>query len=170
MNPSSPQLNLIDIIEPEAISSWPLAWGWWVLIIASLVCLVLLTYVGISLFKQHKVRSLALQLLDQAKHDYAQSGDNNNYCRDVNKALKRYWRYYRPDSDINALSGKRWVEQLNMQCSTAIFTHNLAIALSDGPYCELKNFNPTALEAAAKRWIKDAQISQLKDVPGGVNV
>lgn len=170
MNPSSPQLNLIDIIEPEAISNWPLAWGWWVLIIASIVCLILLTYVGITLFQQHKIRSLALQLLDQAKHDYAQSGDYNNYCRDVNKTLKRYWSYYRPGSDINALSGKRWVEQLNMQCSKAIFTNSLAIALIDGPYCQSNDVNPEALETAAKRWIKDAQISQLKDISGGVNV
>ena len=34
------QLN--DIQTPEPIGAWPLAWGWWVLIIASLILLFLL--------------------------------------------------------------------------------------------------------------------------------
>lgn len=173
MNPSSHtpiQLALVDIIEPTAIGHWPLAWGWWLLLIATLVTLGLIIYVTIVTVQQYKIRSRAYRLLDQAKDDYAQTGNANNYCRDVNQILKRYWAYYRPGSDITVLTGKRWVEQLNGQCSIAIFEHTTALALIDGPYRKLDDFKSDELEVAAKQWIKQASIRQLKDTAGGVNV
>lgn len=173
MNPGSHtpiQLELVDIIEPAAIGHWPLAWGWWLLLIATLVTLGLIIYVTTVMVKQYKIRSRAYRLLDQAKDDYAQSGNANNYCRDVNQILKRYWAYYRPGSDISVLTGKRWVEQLNGHCSTSIFENAIAFALIDGPYSKLDDFNSDELEVAAKQWIKRASIHQLKDTTGDVNV
>ena len=173
MNPAAPNsatLDLIDIIEPAAISSWPPAWGWWVLMIATACVIGLIAYVSVVMLKQQKIKTLALGLLNNAKCEYEQSGNANNYCRDINQILKRYWLYYRPGSDINALNGKLWVEQLNMQCDIALFTSVNAIALSEGPYSQLENFDANALENAAKQWIKRASINQLKDTSGGVNV
>ena len=40
MNPASPLDQLKDIHLPEAVSIWPLAWPWWILIICTLALLV----------------------------------------------------------------------------------------------------------------------------------
>lgn len=170
MNSTGSQLNLVDIIEPAAITSWPLAWGWWAVIIAALVILAAMTYASFVLVKRRKIRSLAFQLLQTAKDEYSNTGNANNYCRDINQSLKRYWTFYRPSTDVNTLSGKHWIEQLNQQTSAPVFNDTTATALIEGPYANLENFNPDTLEQAAINWIKQAKISRLKDTSGGVNV
>ena len=75
MNPQDPLANLHPLREPELIGWWPLAPGWWILIVIALLCLGALIYLLIRRSRRNAYRRLALSQLQNlhAKYEEHQS-------------------------------------------------------------------------------------------------
>ena len=63
MNPTDPLAQLRDIHLPEAISWWPLAFGWWVIVIICLLAIALSLRYLIKTFVNRRYRRQALAKL-----------------------------------------------------------------------------------------------------------
>lgn len=171
--PGQQALPLADIIQPDPVGLWPLAPGWWLLLLIAVAMSAFLVILLKRYLQARRIRSQAFTLLDDARRVYedtaedeSQSSASSNYCRDVNQALKRYWRHYNPAPDILISDGDAWIALLNRVTHTPIFDEKVAGALSQGPYRKIARLNPDVIDSAARQWLKQASPRTLSRCPG----
>jgi cbb3-type cytochrome oxidase subunit 3 len=147
-------LPLKDIYLPDPIGLWPLAPGWWLLII--LIITLIATAVWFWQYnRKHRIaKQQTRDLIIAAYAQWQMDQNNEHYCETINQSLKRYWRLY--NKDAMALSGKGWVDALNRIAKSPIFTGDLAHALASGPYCPASDIPHAELQQAALHWLKVA--------------
>lgn len=125
---NQPTLPLEDIILPTAVGFWPLAWGWWLLIVISLA-----TVIGLSIFlvkhiKLKRKTQHAENLLISSTHALS----HIELYIAVNTWLKIQAQAAYPFAQ--SLHGDAWVQFLNSSAGQPVFTGKQAQALSQGLY------------------------------------
>lgn len=150
---NKPSLPLEDIILPSAISFWPLAWGWWLLII--IVCAAFIA-VGWWLSKRLKLKRKQQQaerlLIKNTEH---LSGTALFIA--VNTWLKIQAGDAYPQAQ--SLYGKEWISFLNESANQSVFSDQQTQALSQGLYQQQTLENTIQCEASelqksALLWLK----------------
>ncbi|AAZ37884.1 hypothetical protein AAY86_14370 [Pseudomonas amygdali pv. tabaci str. ATCC 11528] len=161
MNPLD---QLEPLIAPEAVGFWPLAPGWWLL-------LLLIPAAGWGLWrlrvllpvKARKVRSE--QPLDPVRlaalaelaslpkpYDGAPAGA---WLQQINGLLKRLCRNHYPHSQSHTLNGRKWLAFLDNRCPAAGLTRWMILV--EGAYkpeCKLDDKAITGLTQAVDTWIR----------------
>lgn len=89
-----------DIQMPEVSTWWPLAWGWWVLILFSLIFLIWLTHFLIKKYRTGIAKKQAIKQIDQLS-----SADS---LIQLNSLLKRAFLSYYQRDKVAGLHGKQW--------------------------------------------------------------
>lgn len=149
MNPNDPLANLADIHLPNSISAWPLAPGWWVLIILACTGLVALFMLW---SKWHASRLYRRQALGQLKNIEAATTGQLGATLEL---LKQTANTAYPDQHFGSLGIAEFKVFLQKSCSEAAFEKvpdNLEAAL----YAKSVEFDPLMTEyfmASAKTWI-----------------
>ena len=106
-----PLANLHDITTTSPIGWWPLAWGWWVLLISSVSLIAVITTLWLKRRRHQKA-------LRYAKHQLAlvvELGDPQQQIQQLNQLLKKVAKHYFGGSQINNLHGERWCLWLQEQ-------------------------------------------------------
>ncbi len=101
-------LPLRDIHLPGAVSGWPLAPGWWFLILLAGVLAGLLWV----RWRRGLVRRRALAELDHIRARFERHGDDRTLVRDVSTLLRRVCLTYFPRTEVASLTGKSWRDVL----------------------------------------------------------
>ena len=78
MNPQDPLAQLQPLREPELISWWPLAPGWWLLCGLLFLLLLSLTWWLLRRYRANAYRRQALRQLDQLQESFRLDGDSMN--------------------------------------------------------------------------------------------
>ena len=149
MNPNDPLADLADIHLPNSISAWPLAPGWWVLIILACAGLVALF---ILWSKWHASRLYRRQALAQLNSIEASS---NGQLVATLELLKQTANTAYPDQHFGSLGIAEFKVFLQKSCSEAAFEKvpdNLEATL----YSKSVEFDSLMTEhfmASAKTWI-----------------
>ncbi len=104
-----PQLR--DIHLPNGVSVWPLAYGWWIILV-SIIALVALCYLWKYIRRKSK-KLYALRLLEKLK-------DKNDIksAADMSEILRRICIYKYPQAV--SLSGKAWIDFVEDHCKTKL--------------------------------------------------
>jgi hypothetical protein len=147
---SAPTLQLPhDIILPQAIGAWPLAYGWW-LVMA--LCLLLLTATLYLRWQRRRaqapLRAALAQLINIAQHS-----DERRFLSDSAHWLKRQAIYFYGREQAAALNGDAWLKFLDDSGNTQDFTQGPGRAL-------LTLYQPTlslqreALRALLETWLR----------------
>lgn len=110
MNPLD---QLQDIHLPEQISSWPPAYGWWILL-AFTICACYL------LFRWWRNRKNILAAKRQAIFAVGQVEEEDNWPTLFNQILKRVCLSYFPAEDVAKLYGDDWQQFLLLQTKPRI--------------------------------------------------
>lgn len=113
MNPQDPLANLHPLRQPEAIGWWPLAPGWWLLLVLGLACLMVLAYWLWRRRRSSAYRRVALARLAALQDQYRRDQDPRQYLDQLNTLLKSVALHAYPRRDVAALSGRPWLEFLN---------------------------------------------------------
>lgn len=134
--------NLRDIAELDPVSWWPLAAGWWVLMLA--VGILLLTFLvrAWRSYQRNAYRRSALRSLESA----ADIGT-------VADILKRTALCVYPRNEIASLSGAAWSGWLE-QTSGVRVTDSVAKSLSDGVFAADTSHSVDETKAFASEWIR----------------
>ncbi|MFN4289663.1 MAG: DUF4381 domain-containing protein [Permianibacter sp.] len=117
-----------DIIEPAPIGWWPLAPGWWLLIVIGIAALFAL---GLWLWqRQRRLAPLrqALQELRALESQWQQQRDHRAACAALSALLKRTARLCYPHEECARLSGAAWQAFL-LRTGNAAFDEASAAAL-----------------------------------------
>lgn len=144
--------QLKDIHLPQAISDWPMAYGWW-LSLAFIVTIITLSIV-VYLKQRNKsaVKRSALALLDRQFTQFKANNDSQLFLQQCNQILKRYCLTHYPEAI--SLSGPRWTDFLIRHSEKAFFDDHVAYAISQGLYQNHCQYNPEDLYQACVSWIK----------------
>ncbi|MCP4598041.1 DUF4381 domain-containing protein [Neptuniibacter sp.] len=148
------QLPLRPMQQPEMIGWWPLAPGWWLLALLTLVLLTVigwLAYKWLKAFKQDPKR-WALQELKSIQLQYQEHQNKRLLAEQCNALLKRLALTLYPRQEVAALNGNTWIDFLLKQSNL----EPLAV-LAEAPYKASPDFDAEALLEACKRWLSDVR-------------
>ena len=151
MNPQDPLASLHPLRQPELVGWWPLATGWWLVIILATLSLAGLCYWLVQRYRANAYRRQALHQLDLLHSEYRQAGDSVEYAGKVNALLKRVALMAYPEADIAARHSESWQAFLNEQLQPDMqFQEGFASA----PYqASAADLDKTRLHSAARHWI-----------------
>lgn len=150
--------NLEDIITPQSVSLWPLAIGWWVVIVVSVITIIALVIFYRRHQKKWAYRREALTLLKNYAAQSALDPDNKqtesaaaiNYL----ECLKRTAISAYPNEHIDALYGESWLNFLNQKTPTPLFKNTLGHFICHAQYQRAFDINNKDLYQAIESWIK----------------
>ena len=153
MNPNDPLADLADIHLPNSISAWPLAPGWWVLIILACAGLVALFKLWSKWHASRLYRRQALAQLNSIEASNNKISSNSQLVATL-ELLKQTANTAYPDQHFGSLGIAEFKVFLQKSCSEAAFEKvpdNLEAAL----YSKSVEFDPLMTEhfmASAKTW------------------
>ncbi len=158
MNPAAQQpLPLKDIHLPDPISWWPLAPGWWGLMILALL-LVGLFFLGRSLYRRGQLRREAQKALQEITTQYATHQVDRQLAADLSTLLRRITLSYSPRSDVASLTDDAWLYFLDRGVVNSRFkdgfSNGAGRVLIDAPYKPTVNIDSAALLEICTAWVE----------------
>ena len=134
--------RLADIHLPEAVSQWPDAPGWWLLL--GLLVLILILIVawkirsGSASHQQARrikhLRAQARQELSAIKEDYQQHQSAQAVARQLSVFLRRYALSVYPRHQVASLTDQQWLHLLDHLSNSNHFSGQFAELLLHAPY------------------------------------
>lgn len=134
---NEPTLNLRDIHLPDPVSWWPIAPGWWLLIIT-----VFITAVIIFLFRKiYRSKQLKRDIhaeLDVIKQQFQKTENRSQLAKSLSILLRRASISFYPAKNIAGLTGENWLAYLDSTNANPIkdkkFQSETGQALLTAPY------------------------------------
>lgn len=133
---------LRDIVVPPPVPWWPLAPGWWVLLMATVLIGALLGRRALRRRRSNAYRRAALSQL----RDAGSTGD-------VNTILKRAALAAFPRAGVARLTGPDWSRWL-LETGGADLDAEVAETLAVGPFHREHRADLAAVKDFARRWIR----------------
>ncbi len=159
MNPGSENttLALRDIHLPDSILWWPLAPGWWVLI-------VLFVLIGLSFYwykKTYYGRKLKKNIKLELEQYYQQYHDKKNaqvFIQQLSALLRRISLHQFEDKKIVNLYGMAWLEFLDSKLPPnrteySSFKDGVGTIFLLGPYQKIINEDVSPVYELVKQWL-----------------
>lgn len=144
--------NLRDIHMPPSISLWPLAPGWYVLIIVCLLLIGVISYFSLKVWRRRQRRHSILTEMNQYCEQYA---ENPNHALEKISALLRRIALARFNRiEVAGLTGSYWLQFLDRTGNTDNFTQGVGQHLVAAPYQRHIDLDIKALQTLLHQWIK----------------
>lgn len=143
--------QLKDVHLPEQVSWWPLAIGWWIVIVVAILVL------GVSLnflwkhYSHNRYRKLAIKELNQHHLSWHANSDDKTYISAANDLLKRVIRIV--DPNLVSQFGDNWVDALENHGNTEL-SQEARYALAYQCYQAHVSADVPSLNAELKHWLK----------------
>ena len=151
------ELALKDIHLPEVILWWPVAPGWWMLLILVILFIFyaprLLHWLRSKPVKKLALRELARIRADMGLVDLNNDLDQQRISREISVLLRRTVISYCGRSVGASITGKRWVEQLKQLSSDECFTAEQNEWLSIGQYQSSAACDLQAMLRSCENWL-----------------
>ncbi|MFK8052074.1 MAG: DUF4381 domain-containing protein [Woeseiaceae bacterium] len=147
MNPES--LPIRDIHLPAPVGWWPLAPGWWFLL------LLIGVGIGFAIWyyrrPQARRRRAAIRLLASLQQTYAQEKNSQQLLQSLSALLRRYAIAVSGRTTVAGLVGESWRHYLNEPLPEAPFSEAPADLLISAPYAKTA---PALNEQEAERLLR----------------
>lgn len=150
MMPQDPLSTLHDISLPAAISAWPPAIGWWLILCTAIISIGLSAFFVIRTYRRKQKRQRYLQVLQTLEPQ-----QNTAYYAALNRLLKQICLAYRGPAG-NTLSGEAWLAYLDKCAGKAFFLPTFAdfAQAIDNPRITL---DAAALQRTCEQWLRAMQ-------------
>jgi len=144
------QIPLRDLHLPDAISWWPLAPGWWVVIAVTLLAIGYLLRLWMRTRARGAARRYALRQLEALVQAYEQHKDLVAFAAEASALLRRTMLAYAPRQDVAGLTGDAWLQWLDRDLAQPMFVDGPGRQLLDLPY---RNAQSAAAAADIERLV-----------------
>lgn len=128
------QLPLRDLHLPAAIGWWPLAPGWWLVLVIAVAGLGWLAYRSLQRWQAGKPRRAALKQLLAVTKEYAETGNTQWLGKQLSELLRRTMLAYAPRNEVAGLTGARWSGWLDQDLHEPLFSNGAGQMLESLPY------------------------------------
>lgn len=109
---TQPALDLRDIHLPEPVSWWPVAPGWWLLIVAVLLTLLLI-FISRKVYRSRQLKREITAELETIKQQFQQSNNKAQLAKDLSVLLRRASITFYSATNIAGLTGENWLAYLD---------------------------------------------------------
>jgi len=156
MQAADPLAQLHDIVLPQPVGWWPLAWGWWVL----LALVIILAAIGIFFQqrekKRQRYRAAASDELNHLLQHYQQDQNAAHYLQQLSILLRRTAISAQPHTFPVDVKGEAWLQWLDNNCPETKqgFSVGPGRALLTGPYEAHPDIDVDSLHALVKLWLR----------------
>lgn len=156
MNPT--ELPLRDIHLPPEIGWWPLAWGWWLVLLFAVLGLVALGWWWLKrpVTSRQRVnlsaQASALQELDRIEQHYR--NDPMGLVRELSVLLRRIAISLYGRRSVAGLTGVTWLQFLDKQSGSPVFSQRFQQALTELPYRAQGSVDVSALVQEVRQWLR----------------
>ena len=149
--------QLRDIHEPAAVSFWPLAPGWWILL--GLLVVIPLAVLAWRAFRRgnRQARREALRELHQLREAYTQHGNSVRTVSEISILIRRACLARYPRADVAGLTGDAWLAFLDKTGRTQQFSTGPGQILVTAPYRNRADIDVDALVSVTSKWLFTAQ-------------
>ncbi len=154
MNPSDPLAQLRDIHLPADISHWPLAPGWWLLVIVAASLLGWLSWLLVKRYRARLYRRQAMLKITQLQQD-----PGADLLPALFATLKQTANSAYPERHFSSLSINDFIAFMQSSCDQPLF-ENLPSNLDNMLYAEQPEIDSAMAEqlvSSAIIWIKQHQ-------------
>ena len=146
------ELDLRDIHIPETVPWWPLAPGWWLLIL-------LLISVAVGLYwawraRRQPLKRQALRELGKIRRHFEGGAATSRILADVGVLVRRTAISRSGRETVAGLSGDAWRERIVAMSAEPAFDAGQLELLSRGRYQRNPPADVDALLAACERWLR----------------
>jgi hypothetical protein len=157
VNPQDPLANLQPLRDPALISWWPLAPGWWLLLLVGLLIMAALLFALLRYLKRNAYRRRALVQLQALHEQFENANEASLYLRNINSLLKSVALVAYPPDEVAARHGDDWESFLG---SCAKPGESFPEGFSTATYRKnCPDVNMAQLQRAAQHWIKHHRVA-----------
>lgn len=164
-------LDLRDIHLPDPVSWWPIAPGWW-LVIVSLLLIVLVFFVIKKIRDSRRLRTEIRSELETIKQQFKKTQNKSQLAKSLSILLRRASISYYPKTNIAGLIGDDWLAYLDRtarQSSADMkFQSNTGSILLSAPYLpdnSEMNYDHELLIRLCESWLLSSHKTPLKKSP-----
>ena len=142
----SSSLPLRDIHLPDPVSLWPLASGWWILMIFFVIFFSLTIYL-IRHYRNHKISAfyLAKEELERIKTDFNISQNKSSLVKELSELIRRLSISVFPRKESAGLTGEEWLNFLDQYSDNNEFGNGIGRILIEAPYQANPRFDSNEL-------------------------
>lgn len=134
MNNSDPLANLRDIHLPGDVSWWPLAPGWWAIIIVILALSLWALYQWQKRKKHQQILVEVRQELAHIQNQYHEHQSEQTLVLNYSELLRRLLMLHQGREETANLSGKDWFELLSQYLPEQTLSDELVTLMTEGKY------------------------------------
>ncbi|TDR23629.1 DUF4381 domain-containing protein [Marinicella litoralis] len=148
-----PALPLRDIKLPAEPGFWPLAPGWWLLLVLSLL---LLTWLAVKWYRYVQKKRRWQQIehqLAEIELQFKQSNNKQNLLAEISVFLRRFVKFQLQQKKATTLAGQQWTDHLNQLQQEQPFLP-FEQALTTGVYQHNFDYDATELLKTTRQFIK----------------
>jgi len=147
------ELALKDIHLPEASLWWPLAPGWWLLLILLVLVIFYLPRL-LRWLRSKPVKTLSLRELARIRADMLNGLGQQQVSQEISILLRRTVISYCGRAIGASITGKKWVEQLKKLSGEECFTAEQNQWLSIDQYAPSTRCDLEAMLHSCENWIR----------------
>lgn len=166
MNEST--LNLRDIHLPDPISWWPIAPGWWLLIITVFIMAVIV-FLSRKIYRSKQLKRDIHAELAVIKQQFQQTQNRSQLAKSLSILLRRASISFYPAKDIAGLTGESWLAYLDNTNANPIqdkkFQSETGQTLLTAPYLpenSTLDFDTQGLIKLCESWLLSSHNKTLK--------
>lgn len=145
--------KLHDIHLPPSIGWWPLAPGWYLVILSAVLFTFFVTYLARRSYLNGRAKRQALQLLKRYEQEYQTKPNSQISSMNVSELLRRVALVYFPREEVASLQGTAWIAFLT-KSSKGIDFNALSDYLLVLPYQPAQEISLQPLFSNARLWIR----------------
>jgi Domain of unknown function (DUF4381) len=145
------QLPLRDWHAPPPVGWWPIAPGWWIVLVSSLLFLALAIWLWRRLMRP-TVKRIAKKELKRLRSDPNLS--DSDRIRQLSILLRRICVSLYPRAETARLTGMDWLRFLERTLDEPLFSEGPGSVLVDAPYRRDVTIDHGPLFSLCERWIE----------------
>lgn len=172
MNPASPPIpgadpleQLRDIHLPDAVATWVMTPGWWLVLV---IVVVLLTWLGMRYYRHQQqvayrriaISRLQALVLSLNEHPLNEHRDTSLFLQQLTTLMKQVCLTSFPRTRVASLTGVAWVAFLDETGETSEFSMGAGQALIDGGYRPECHVDAQTLTVLCENWIRHHRDSE----------
>ena len=128
------QLPLRDLHLPDPIGWWPLAPGWWFVVLLAFGLLGYVAWLAHRRWRYNAARRFALRELKRYEAEYLEHRDPVTLGKQLSALLRRAMLAYAPRGDVAGLTGEAWLQWLDTGMPLPYFHTEGGKSLLNLPY------------------------------------
>tara|TARA_Y100001970_G_C14095387_1_gene782371 strand:- start:306 stop:791 length:486 start_codon:yes stop_codon:yes gene_type:complete len=145
--------KLKDIHIPQAISYWPPAPGWWILLGLNFLIIIFLGLFFLRRYKRFKLKKEALKILEDIQNNFEKNNNDTESLKRLSILIRRIALTFYSREEIASLQGLDWLNFLDKSGKTEDFSKGLGVIFGEEIYKKNNKIHSQSLFLIVRKWI-----------------